>query len=371
MIGLFATYFVVAFLLVPSGLFRSCYSLFLPSIIKFQRTRFEEFTFAVLAAILPFSLALALSWTVCVQPFGVAGKSSADRKQAYRVVIASAINDKALGGSEQRAAFWSAANQVIRRQARLLFWYYLLVLLEGYVYARLSSNYGLWRATLTGWRKRLYLLIADKILLPSVSEWHLLLTPFYYPPVPPKQVWVDVLTSLDVLYKGHVNTYSLDKEGELSGIVLESPRRFDRIKQLWDKEHDALKHDSNSYWRDIPSNNLYIPSNKITNLNVRYLTAEEAISTRLREEGSQFEVAPAIDLLNPVLLVLADIFESDKGHFAEIKPSSDEEKVPLREFLTQQVAEGLMERQADYYRLTRRGYTTYLPKIRALRRPKQ
>jgi hypothetical protein len=368
MIGLFATYFVVAFLLVPSGLFRSCYSLFLPSIIKFQRTRFEEFTFAILAAILPFSLALALSWTFCVQPFGVPGKSPAERKQAYRAVIASAINDKALEGVEQQAVFWRAANQVIRRQARLLFWYYILVLLEAYIYARLSANYGLWRATLTGWRRRLYLLIADKILLPSVSEWHLLLTPFYYPPEPPRQVWVDVLTTLDVLYKGHVNTYSLGKEGELSGIVLESPRRFDRLKQLWDKEHDAPKHDNNSYWRDIPSNNLYIPSDKITNLNVRYLTEEEVISTRLREESSQFEVEPAADLLNPVLLVLADIFESNKGYFAEVRPSSDEEKVPLREFLAQQVAEGLMERQGDSYRLTAKGYTTYLPQIRALRR---
>jgi hypothetical protein len=94
MIGLLATYFVVAYLLIPSGLFRSFYSLFLPRIIKFQRTRLEEFTFAILAAILPFSLALALSWTVCVQPFGVQGKSSTERRLAYRTFVAPAINDK-------------------------------------------------------------------------------------------------------------------------------------------------------------------------------------------------------------------------------------------------------------------------------------
>jgi hypothetical protein len=370
MIGLFATYFVVAFLLIPSGLFRSCYSLFLPSIIKFQRTRFEEFTFAVLAATLPFSLALALSWTICVQPFGVPGKSSSERKQAYRTVIAAAINDKTFEGAERQLAYWSAANQVIRRQARLLFWYYLFVLLEAYLYARLSANYGLWRTSLVGWPGRLYLWVADKILLPAVSEWHLLLTPFYYAPEPRKQVWVDVLTTLDVLYQGHVNTYSLDKEGDLSGIVLESPRRFDRLKQLWDKEHGTPKRDMASYWRDIPSNNLYIPSDKITNLNVRYLTEEEVLSMRLREESSQFEVEPAADLLDPTLIVLADIFESNKGYFAEIKPSSDEERIPLREFLAQQVAEGLMERQDDYYRLTPKGYTTYLPRIRAARRGK-
>lgn len=223
MIGLLATYFVVAYLLVPSGLFRSCYSLFLPRLIKFQRTQFEEFSFAVLASVLPFFLALALTWTIGLQPFSIQGKSSTERRQAYRAFIAPAINDKNFEGSAQQAIFWSAANQVIRRQARFLFWYYVLVLVEAYVYAWLTGNYGLWRETLTGWRRRLYLGVADKILLPSVSEWHLLLTPFYYRPEPPKQVWVDVLTALDVLYKGHVNNYFLDKEGELSGLVLESP----------------------------------------------------------------------------------------------------------------------------------------------------
>lgn len=368
MIGFFATYFVVAFLLIPSALFRSFYSLFLPSIIKFQRTRFEEFTFAVLAALLPFSIALALSWTICVQPFGVFGKSSlsSERKQAYRTVIAAAINDKALEGIEQQAAYWIAANQVIRRQSRLLFWYYLLVLLEAYAYARLSANYGLWRGSLTGWRGKLYLWIADKILLPSVSEWHLLLTPFYYPPEPKRQVWVDVLTTLDVLYQGHVNSYSLNKEGDLSGIVLESPRRYDRLTQMWDKEHGAPKRDKASYWRDIPSNNLYLPSDKITNLNVRYLTSEEVLSKRLREDSLLFEVEPAADLLDPVLGILADIFESKPGNFATIEASTEEDKVPLREFLAQQVAEGLIERQDDFYRLTPKGYTTYLPRIRTL-----
>jgi|HubBroStandDraft_6_1064221.scaffolds.fasta_scaffold00185_16 hypothetical protein len=372
MIGLLATYFVVAYLLIPSGLFRSFYSLFLPRIIKFQRTRLEEFTFAILAAILPFSLALALSWTVCVQPFGVQGKSSTERRLAYRTFVAPAINDKLLLEAEQQSGFWSAANQVIRRQVRFLIWYYLLVLLEAYIYARLTANYGLWRATLTGWQRQLYLWIADKVLLPSVSEWYLLLTPFSYPPEPQREVWVDVLSTLDILYQGHVIDHFLDKEGELSGIFLKSPRRFDRKKLLRDIQQGNAKRDMDSYWRDIPSNNLYIPSDKITNLNVRYPTAEELIarraSARFRGEDSPFEVEPAADLLDPVLLPLADLFESNKNHFAIIHPSSEEEKGPLREFLSQQVAEGLMVRSgSDSYRLTPRGYTAYLSRIRSLR----
>jgi hypothetical protein len=86
----------------------------------------------------------------------------------------------------------------------------------------------------------------------------------------------------------------LDKEGELSGIFLESPRRFDRQGQIRDKEQEAPKRDNDSYWRDIPSNNLYISSDKINNLNVRYMTAAEALALRtsanFREEGLPLEV---------------------------------------------------------------------------------
>jgi hypothetical protein len=370
MIGLLATYFVVAYLLVPSGLFRSFYSLFLPRIIKFQRTRFEEFTFAILAAILPFFLALALTWTICSQPFAVRGKSSTDRRLTYRTFIASAISDKPFVEGQQQSVFWNAANQVIRRQVRFLFWYYFLVLIEAFLYARLTANYRLWRETLTGWRRQLYLLTANKVLLPSVSEWHLLLTPFYYPPEPPRQVWVDALTTLDILYQGQVKEYFLDKEGELSGIFLESPRRFDRPGLLRDIESRTAKRDMDDYWRDIPSNNLYIPSDKITTLNVRYPTAEEVIAQRASAgEDSQFEVQPATDLLDPVLLALADLFENPKtrARLVEIKPSSEAETLPLRQFLAQQVADGLMDARGESYRLSPKGYTTYLQRIRYLR----
>lgn len=87
---------------------------------------------------------------------------------------------------------------------------------------------------------------------------------------------MDVLTTADVLYKGHVLNFFLDKEGELSGIFLEYPRRFDRLGFIGDREKGVAKSDTDSYWKNIPGNNLYIPNEKIVNLNVRYLTENEA-----------------------------------------------------------------------------------------------
>jgi hypothetical protein len=280
MIGLLATYYIVAYLLVPSGLFRSFYSLFLPRIIKFQRTRTEEFTFAVLAALLPFCLALGFVWTVATWPFSVHGDSSSDRRDEYHTVIGAAISDKGYEEGVKTHVFWHSASQVIRRQARFLTWYYLLVLIEAGFFAWLTRNYGRWRETLSPFPRSVYLWTASKILLPAISEWHLLLTPFSYPPDPPREVWVDVLTTVDILYKGHVLNFFLDKEGELSGIFLEYPRRFDHKGLLRDIE-EGLHKDTDSYWRKIPSNNLYIPNEKIINLNVRYVTEDEATAFRV------------------------------------------------------------------------------------------
>jgi hypothetical protein len=203
------------------------------------------------------------------------------------------MSDKILGEQGQNRVYWAATNQVIRRQARFLFWYYILVLLEAWVCAWLTCNYGKWCGSLTGVRKTMYLWTATKLLLPAISEWHVLLTPFLYPPEPPREVWVDVLTTVDVLYKGRVLDFFLDKEGELSGIFLQYPRRFDRLAFISDHKQGTAK-DNDSYWKDIPSNNLYIPKDKIANLNVRYLTAEQVIalgaSARLRGEGLSLEV---------------------------------------------------------------------------------
>jgi len=296
MIGLLATYYVVAYLLIPSGLFKSLYSLILPPILKFQRTRAEEFTFAAIASLLPFFLALALVWTFASWPFAVDGDSASDRRDEYHKVIGTAISDKAFGEGAQTQAFWHATNRVIRRQARFLVWYYLLVVLEAWLCAWLTSNYGKWMTSLTGWRGRVYSSIANKVLLPAISQWYVLLTPFSYPPHPKREVWVDVLSTLDVLYKGRVLNFFLDKDGELSGIFLEYPRRFDRRNFLKNSDRADGSIDTDPYWKRIPSNNLYIPNEKIVNLNVRYLTEREATALRaswlLLDEGLNVEVGP-------------------------------------------------------------------------------
>ena len=76
-------------------------------------------------------------------------------------------------------------------------------------------------------------------------------------------------------------------------------------------------------------------------------------------------------LLEEVLLCLADEFEGGSGVGRTIEPKTAEEFEPLREMLAMQVAEGWLHHQnfgkLNVYRLTNSGYAKYKPHIDALR----
>jgi len=146
--------------------------------------------------------------------------------------------------------------------------YYVLVIVETIIFVVLVNHHGNWRA-----RSRLYERFVQSVLLRSINEWHYLLTPFNFPDIPKLRIAADILIDGDRLYQGDVIEHFLDREGALSGLILENPRRFDRVRYLRAKdEEDSVKADD--YWRDIPSSNLYIPKEKILNLNLQYPPVE-------------------------------------------------------------------------------------------------
>ncbi|MGD0075598.1 MAG: hypothetical protein ABSD31_14850 [Candidatus Binataceae bacterium] len=70
-------------------------------------------------------------------------------------------------------------------------------------------------------------------------------------------------------YQGIVKDYYLSSDGELTGIFLKSPYRFKREAFIAVRKHDkSVK--SDKFWSRIPGDNLYIPRDKILNLNVWY-----------------------------------------------------------------------------------------------------
>jgi hypothetical protein len=87
--------------------------------------------------------------------------------------------------------------------------------------------------------------------------------------------------------------------------------------------------------------------------------------------GGLMHILDQHQMLDEILLCLADEFEGGSRVGRTIEPKTAEEFEPLREMLAVQVAEGWLHHQnfgkLNVYRLTNAGYAKYKPRIDALR----
>ena len=311
MIALVTTYVLVFYILVPGILFRFVSSLRV-RLKLFQRTRTQEATFSVAVALLPFLFALAGTWYLPGMrhyPFPVPEGDSREERQDYRQITAifsSPDASRLLGQGpnaetpQVRNENWQALSRVFRRQMRFLAWYFAASALEGWLFGYLASKYGDWQLAKPGERqagyakrsfkvrlkrlpRRVYDAVAAKLILPNISEWHMLLTDFSWPKRAGFFVSVDILQSNEHLYQGRVADYFIDSDGKLTGILLKNVSRFDRAAYF-----DAIKaHRGDSlsakpvlredFWRHIPSSHFYIGYASITNLNVRFAPRDQTL----------------------------------------------------------------------------------------------
>lgn len=276
MIALIASALLGLYVFVPYILFHRLCSLFL-RLKKFQRTKTDEIVFGVIVAGLPFVLTLFLFWhgliNVNLVPYPLADTHE-QRVSDYRMVAASVYNEAHF--KEHEAETWSAAARVYQRQADFLTWNYILVFLEILLYVALTSQYGRFRDN------RAYAWIASRVLLPAVSEWHILLTDFNFPPGEKRSVAVDVMTKDNLLYRADVANHFLGTDGELSGLLLKNAQRFqyDRLKA--DRAERKLK-DNEEYWKYVSGGgNFYIAGNNISSLNIRYPLPELKYAEEVR-----------------------------------------------------------------------------------------
>jgi hypothetical protein len=289
--ALAASLLITLYLLVPSSLFRLFFGFFVP-LRSFARTRGEELFQAVASVFIPICLTSILVWTVSPfkrYPLGFIDTTQA-RSADYKLV-ASALYSEAIF-KENGDAFWKALNRTELRQGRFLIWYYFFVLIEGVLVGVLSISYPM----LAG--SRSYKVAAKHVLLPNISAWHLLLTPFFFQDKR-TVVWVDILCADDTLYQGRVIDHSVDKEGQLAGIIVTDAKRYDRQAYLKEKEKSTSGVNKNEYWRSIPGAKLYLFADKILNLNLSYegpqpsLSLMAALLSRLLKQTIAVEMKPS------------------------------------------------------------------------------
>ena len=255
------------YLVIPEAIFRTIFGWFV-SPRNFVLSRTETAYRALGIAALPFVLAVAGCWHFPVMksfPFPVRENSSEVRRADYRVVTECLYSEAEF--QRLHSEFWPAFMRCARRQARLILWYSFFILLEASLAGKLAKNFARYK------HNAIYKWIADKLLFSYISEWHPLLTPYAYVD-PNTTVQADILCTNGTLYQGRVSQHFL-KGGQLTGIFLQEPRRFDRAAYLKAKNESAADPLVEDFWKTIPSQNLYFFAEKIVNMNLSYKAAEE------------------------------------------------------------------------------------------------
>jgi hypothetical protein len=266
-VALVFSVFLTVYLIIPEAIFRVIFGWFLPT-KEFVLTRTDTAYRAVLVSLFPFVIALGLCWCVpgprnC--PFPVNQNTVQLRRSDYKVVAAALYSEAEY--SKSPVEFWHAFTRCSRRQARLVSWYFPLVALEGLLSGLLAVNFSKFKGN------RYYTWLADKFLFIYISKWHPLLTPYLDPDT---QVQADILCTNDTLYQGYVSQYFL-KDGQLSGIILSAPKRFNRQPYL-EAKNAGTKPNKSDYWVPIPSKSLIFLADKIFNMNVTYVPVSGKIA---------------------------------------------------------------------------------------------
>jgi hypothetical protein len=253
---------ITAYLIIPYALFRFLLGRFVP-LRLFQERKTEDIARAVFTLAFVYLAALwaVWYWPICnAHPFSFPDNSSL-RLSDYQIVASGLYSETTFRQSQHE--FWDALGRSVERQGRFLCWYYAFVFLLALLSGLGIKYYGKLR------RNRLFAWIADFYLLPHISQWYVVLTPFAFEDKR-TTVKADILMTDNTLYRGDVAEHFIDREGNLSGLFLANPLRFDRRAHLREQDAWGSARGPASFWREIPSAKLYLLADKIVNLNLNY-----------------------------------------------------------------------------------------------------
>jgi hypothetical protein len=269
--ALLASALLTLYIVVPEVLFLYVFGRFVP-LRSIARSRVEEVSRSLFTLLIPFSLALLASWYIPPTLISIRENNNSTRRTDY-LIVTSTIAQNLEFKHFKEAEFRASLTRVSRRQFRLLVFYYGFTVLVAITNGWIAKSYGRLRTS----EHRILASFADRYILPKVSQWYALLTPFTQADKK-TLVRVDVLTSNDTLFRGEVFQHYVDGDGRLIGLLLKDAERFDR--QLYLKHKDGRRVlPKESYWRVIPgSKRFYIFAEKIVNINFNYESPEQIAS---------------------------------------------------------------------------------------------
>lgn len=266
MLALVITFLVAAYFLGPDLFSRWILSSKVPK-RNISQTRSEEITRAIVWAIIP----LVLAWfTRRIGPFPFPNNFKSDF-----VVFFNGLYSEAMF-KEYGQKFFDSASVFVYANATILFRLYIITLAIALVINYLIGKYGAIRHVLTKKREsrivsflaRFILGLISIIVLPRISEWHVILSPLLLPS-DDINFAVDILTKSGNLYAGTLKDKMLDSSGQLQSLTLSETKRFRRAQYL-EAQKQKSEIDPIKYWTSIPGNYFVIMASDIATLNVRH-----------------------------------------------------------------------------------------------------
>jgi hypothetical protein len=253
---------LLAYVIVPGIGFRRIFHICVP-LRRIQWSRTDELASFVLTLLLPAVAAFTLvNYTNYFgrHPLGFAD-SALLKWNDYKGVLSASYSEKYF--YDNRDMLLMALERVCRRQMHFLTWYYAATVIWALLCGLIAWQYG----NIRQWKIAYFL---ERLMIPAVSEWHAMFTPFTFPHSPERWVQVDALSSDGTLYQGAAGIFHVGGDGKLTGFFIKSAKRFLRTEYSEAKKLDSTV-SKEKYWRVIPGETFYLPGDKIANLNFTYV----------------------------------------------------------------------------------------------------
>ena len=287
MLALTLSFLAATFILGPDLLSRWVQGFVVPR-RSIAQNRGEEVTRAIIWAAAP--LAIVLLWVKVRHVLNVWGTWNDVQ------TVASGLYSTPFFDSHRQEFFQSFA-RVAGMSGSLLWRLYVIVVIVALVLNLAILRYRWLRSNLKGrWAKS----VLATLILPRVSEWHILLSDMLLPKAD-VSLAVDVLTKSGNLYQGGVQDRMLAADGTLQTLTLSDPKRFLRDDFRKAKDEDTTTR-IDAYWRPVPGKLFVILGSDIASVNVRYPPRAASVQPLNRSQLTQEDV----DAVRRLLSKLAD-----------------------------------------------------------------
>lgn len=238
----------------------------------------EEITRGAVWALLP----LAFAWWTRFHWFFGIYRMPAKAAQSASVVFAGLFNDKVF---EKTADTFAASIPIlIRANASLLFREYAVIAILSGAFAVTVRNFGSIKHRLRNinWLWKLI----RWIILPKISEWHIVLSPMLLQNKGRSRIAIDVLTKSGILYRGEAYEKMVGADGSLQTLILEYAHRylrddFSEARRAWSDcalPKETQKPRTEDFWRPIPGKLFVIVGSDVCSVNVRHESAPAALA---------------------------------------------------------------------------------------------